>query len=130
MVSLFGNSGTRNPLSSDCWAWLTNGALQMKEKAHASICADLEKGTKLLEGWQRSKMEQLVAQQKRDLDALLQRSCLQRDELERSLRRTLEQHDKRCGAVVVVSHVCTLPPRCIRTMHRCIDALATPHTAA
>lgn len=76
--------------------------MQVKDTAFASMCEDLTKGKALLEGWQKARMEQLLAQQKREVEALLQRSCLQRDELELELKRTLELHDKRCNAVVAV----------------------------
>ena len=66
------------------------------------MCEDLTKGKEQLEGWQKFRKDQLTARQKREVEALLQRSCLQRDELDRELKRALELHDKRCKAVAAV----------------------------
>jgi hypothetical protein len=74
----------------------------MKDRVLLSMWDDLAKGKELLEGWQKSRMDQLLAKQKREIEALLQRACLKRDGLERELNRTLELHDKRCNAVFSV----------------------------
>lgn len=73
------------------------------------MCEDLSKGKQLLEAWQKARMQQLQIKQQKEVEALLQRSCLQRDELERELKRKLDLHDKRCNAVVAVSLQTTAP---------------------